>query len=83
MAIWTPFGQRPDGHTFFVNFDIFKGLYLITIGPIYTKLIDFGLHLRLLYVDRNVQTLNYVLYTSPSRYEIRQWPYGMSWNSKG
>jgi len=34
-------------------------------------------------VDRNVQTLNYVLYTSPSRYEIRQWPYGMSWNSKG
>jgi len=36
------FGQRPDGHTLFVNFDIFKWLYLAyCVGSIYTKRGDF------------------------------------------
>ena len=29
MASGRCVGQRPDGHTFFVNFDIFKWLYLV------------------------------------------------------
>ena len=35
------FEQRPDGHTFFVNFDIFKWLYFSQTSLINIKLDDF------------------------------------------
>ena len=54
MASGRRVGQRPDAIHFFVNFDIFKCLYLTCFWSFYTKLGDFvklGLHFMTMWIN--------------------------------